>query len=311
MTGESNKAEFAKQARRRLDQLARERGVEPQRLHSEYAVERLLYRLGISPYAGDFVLKGATVLRLWTPSASRATWDLDLLGRGSSAVDDVLARLRAVAALEAPDGIEFSVESMHAEEIRAADEYGGVRVRGVALLGPARIPIQVDVGFGDAVLPPPEVAELEALANEPPPRVLVYPKEVIVAEKLEAATSLGMLSSRMKDVYDLDLLATSCEFDGERLLAAVRATFARRGTPLPDELPVALRHESLGLPEREVQWRAFAKRSRLPAPDVALLAANLARFLAPLLAHGTSAQGFPNTWPPGGPWVPSQRESLS
>jgi hypothetical protein len=305
MTSKGSKAELAKQARRHLDRLAKERGVEPQRLHSEYAVERLLYRLGISVHAGDFVLKGATVLRLWTPSASRATWDLDLLGRGSSAMGDVLARLRAVAAVEAQDGIVFSVESMNAEEIRAADEYGGVRVRGIAQLGPARIPIQVDVGFGDAVLPPPEFAELEALAKEPPPRVLVYPKKVVVAEKLEAVASLGMLSSRMKDFYDLDLLARSCEFDGERLLAAVRATFARRGTPLPEDLPVALRNESLALPERAAQWRAFAKRSRLPAPDVAALATHLAEFIAPLLARGTSAQGFPHTWPVGGPWIPS------
>ena len=148
----------AASVRARLETLARERGVEFQLILSEFAIERLLYRLGRSRHAEHFVLKGAALLRLWSQgeaSRRRATWDVDLLGHGASGVDAVVEKIRDLCAEPAVDAIEFVPESVVGAQMRLPDEYGGVRVRLEARLGQARIPVQVDIGFGDAVVPAP------------------------------------------------------------------------------------------------------------------------------------------------------------
>lgn len=200
----------AASVRGRLRELGRQRGVEVQLLLSEFAIERFLYRLGTSRHADGFVVKGATLFKLWGAGDQRATWDLDLLGRGAQTV----------------------------------------RVRLVARLAGAEIPVQVDVGFGDAVEPPPRIEPYPTLLDHPEPRVLVYPREAVVAEKVEAIVSLGVTSSRMKDFYDVHRLAASFEFKGPSLVRAVRATFERRRTPLPADEPVALTRKFLGAPQR-------------------------------------------------------------
>jgi len=176
-------------------------------------------------------------------------------------------------------------------------------VRLQAHLGEARIPVQVDIGFGDAVVPPPEVAAFPTLLDHATPRVLVYPPQAVVAEKLEAMVSLGVTNSRMKDFFDLRTLAASGTFDLESLVSAVRATFARRGTPLAQDEPLVLTTGFLSEPERAVQWRAFLRRSRLEAPvDAATVTADLRRFLLPVL-RGAASGGFAQMcWEAGGPW---------
>jgi predicted nucleotidyltransferase component of viral defense system len=289
--------------RGRLRELARRRGLEFQLILSEFAIERLLYRLGASSHSDRFVVKGATLFRLWAVGERRATWDLDLLGRGPSGVDDVVAVVRDLCELVADDAIEFDAASVRGEEIRSPDEYGGVRVRLVARLAGAEIPVQIDVGFGDAVEPAPRIEPYPTLLGHPAPRVLVYPRETVVAEKLEAIVSLGVTTSRMKDFYDVHHLAASFEFDGEMLLRAIRATFARRGTPLPDEEPLALTRSFLSAPERVRQWSAFLRRSRLEAPaGGAALSDELRRFLLPLIEAARVSGAFTAHWPAGGPW---------
>lgn len=294
---------LAASIRARLLNLSRLRKVEFQLLLSEFAIERLLYRLGVSPQADRFVLKGAMLFKMWPGELHRATWDLDLLGRGPSAVADVLAVVRELCMIECPDGIVFDPASAAGEEIRAADEYAGVRVRLQARLDEARIPVQVDVGFGDAIVPAPAREPYPALLDHPPPHILVYPREAVVAEKLEAMVSLGVTNSRMKDFYDVQMLASRFAFDGSALAQAVRATFLRRGTPFPDGEPLALTREFLAAPERQTLWRAFLRRGRLEAPpDTGELADALRRFLGPVLASVAGGEDLAASWTPGGPW---------
>jgi hypothetical protein len=294
---------IAASVRARLLNLSRQRHVELQLLLSEFAIERLLYRLGVSGHADRFVLKGAMLFKLWPEVARRATWDLDLLGRGAETVEDVVAVVREVCGIQIGDGIEFDVGSVTGEEIRASEEYAGVRVRLEARLAEARIPVQVDVGFGDAVTPAPARMDYPTLLGHPAPRILAYPREAVVAEKLEAMVSLGVLNSRMKDFYDIGLLASSFTFEGPALVRAVRATFERRATPFPAGKPVALTREFLAAPERRAQWRAFLRRGRLSASlDAGELADALRRFVGPVLTAAAKGDTFEARWAPGGPW---------
>jgi predicted nucleotidyltransferase component of viral defense system len=304
MSADRARKNVAASVRERLLQLARRQGVEFQLVLAEFAIERLLYRLGRSGHADRFVLKGATLFKLWSAERGRATWDLDLLGRGSSAIPDVVRAVGEMCAIPVQDGLVFDAESISGEEIRADDKYDGVRVRLVARLAEARIPVQVDVGFGDAVVPEPEFCRYPTLLDHEAPRVLVYPPEAVVAEKLEAIVSLGLSNSRMKDFYDLQRLSDQFAFDGESIVLAIRATFNRRGTPLPVDEPVAMSREFLTAPERQTQWRAFLRRGRLEtAPDAAELADKLAAFLAPVLRAALDGASFRQTWAPGGPWT--------
>jgi predicted nucleotidyltransferase component of viral defense system len=302
-------ANRAASVRARLGQLARRRGVELQLVLSEFAIERLLYRLGVSAHADRFVLKGATLFKLWSGDARRATWDLDLLGRGASGVADVVAVVHDLCGISAADGIEFAADSIAGEEIREPDEYAGARVRLDARLAGARIPVQVDVGFGDAVVPAPVREVLPSLLGHEPPRVLVYPREAMVAEKAEAMVSLGMTNSRMKDFYDVYRLAASAAFEGATLARAMRATFERRRTPFPDGDPMVLATGFLAAPERQAQWRAFLRRGRLGAPpDAGELTEALRAFLLPVLAAAARGSSFDAHWEPGGPWRSAREE---
>jgi hypothetical protein len=299
---------LAASVRARLLDLSRRRGTEFQLVLSEFAVERLLFRIGVSTHSEDLVLKGASVLRLWFAGRHRATWDLDLLARGVSTVPAVVGVVRGLCAVGGDDAILFDPESITGEEIRAANEYTGVRVRFEARLAGARIPMQVDVGFGDAVVPPPTRRSYPTLLDHAPPQILVYPREAIVAEKLEAILTLGVTNSRMKDFYDVYLLATSFPFEGSVLAEAIRATFQRRRVPLPVEQPVVLTPEFLSDSQRQVLWRAFLRRSRLDAPhDSGRLADVLQQFVGPLLAALAHGETVSRHWPPGGPWQPRPR----
>jgi predicted nucleotidyltransferase component of viral defense system len=300
----------AASVRDRLRALARRRGVEFQLVLSEFAIERLLYRLGASEHGERFILKGATLFRLWTPGDRRATWDLDLLGLGSSQVPDMVSAVQDLCGIDASDGIVFDGETVVGEEIRDPNQYGGVRVRLQAHLAGARIPIQVDVGFGDAVVPAPSRVEYPVLLDHDPPRILIYPREAVVAEKLEAMVSVGVTNTRLKDVYDVHRLAEAFPFDGPSLVRAVRATFQRRGTPLPEGPPLVLTTEFLRSPDRQAPWRAFLRRSRLAGPsDVDALVQNLRVFLLPVLEAAARDGSLEAAWDPGRGWVSEGEEA--
>jgi predicted nucleotidyltransferase component of viral defense system len=307
MTGEPPR-NLPASVRQRLLNLARQRGEDFNFILTLYGLERLLYRLGKSPYRKDFVLKGAMLLRAWSVSAHRPTRDLDLLGRG----ERTLARQETIFAdpWRLPveeDGLSLEPESIRSEEIREAQEYGGIRVTMTARLGNARIPIQVDIGFGDAVTPGVAEVAYPTLLDGAPPLLLAYPPETVVAEKLQAVVALGAANTRMKDFYDLWILARGFSFSGDSLARAIAATFSRRGTPIPNEAPVGLAPEFYADPGKQRQWGAFLGRTGLAAqtPELTNAAELLTAFLLPPLRALGASESFSMRWPAGGPWVPS------
>jgi len=225
---------LAASVQRRLLNLARERGEDSYGLLTRFALERLTFRLAASEHGDRFVLKGAMLFAVWGGQPHRPTRDLDLLGSGTSDVPALMSVFRDVCRVEVePDGLRFLPETVAGQVIREDDVYEGVRVTLRAMMGKARIPLQVDVGFGDAVYPDPEPVEIPALLEFPAPRLLAYPRESVVSEKLQAMTVLGIANSRMKDFYDIWALARGFAFEGAVLAQAIRRTFERRGTAVP------------------------------------------------------------------------------
>ena len=273
-----------------------------------FALERFLYRLGCSPYTEQLVLKGALMLTAWQVAFPRPTRDIDLLGRLDNAVEQVVAAVRAICEQPvAVDGLHFAAETVAGERIIEAADYAGVRVQFTAYLGNARIPMQIDVGFGDVVVPAPVAVQLPTLLDFPAPEVRGYTRESVIAEKVQSMVRLGEINSRMKDFFDVWLLAQRFEFEGGALAAAIRETFSRRQTPLT-ATPVAFEAQFAGNPVKQTQWQAFLRRYRLdedatvPA-TLSEAVAMIAAFLRPVLRALVSEQPFDLHWPPGGPWV--------
>jgi predicted nucleotidyltransferase component of viral defense system len=296
----------AASVRQRLLNLAKERGEEFNFVLLRYGLERLLYRLGQSRYAGTFVLKGAMLFPLWSGSPHRATKDMDLLGSGPPDVARFVDIFRAVAGADPDDGVTFLPDTVEGTPIREEAVYDGIRITLEGRLGVARIPLQVDVGFGDAVTPAPvETSYPVLLPDMPSPRMRVYARETAIAEKVEAMVTLGLGNSRMKDFFDIWYLARTFEFDEATLGAAIRATFARRQTPLPQEMPVALTAAFALDPAKAAQWRAFIGRSRAvgTAPSLSDVVEVLVALLTPALGRG-GHQGSPRRWQPdAGRWT--------
>ncbi|HEY3444852.1 MAG TPA: nucleotidyl transferase AbiEii/AbiGii toxin family protein [Myxococcales bacterium] len=288
----------------RLLALSRERGEDFQLLLTRYALERLLYRLAESPHSGGFVLKGAMLFALWTGQPHRATRDLDLLGFGDVTIPSLETLFRELCALKvADDGLVFDAARVQGSLIREDQDYGGVCIEMEARLGVARVSLQVDVGIGDAVKP--VVVTYPTLLDFPAPKLWAYPRETVVAEKLQAMVTLGIANSRMKDFYDLWMLARTFEFDGERLAKAIDATFKRRKTELTGQPPLALTPTFATDPSKMTQWQAFLRRTRLgeDAGDLAEVVAEVRVFLLPVLeALGAGIQ-FASKWKPRGPWT--------
>ena len=289
----------------RLRNVARERGEDVQVVLLQFVLERLLHRLASSPHRREFVLKGAMLFTAWTKIAHRATRDLDLLGSGPSELPRLAAIFRTICLTEVEsDGVSFDADSVASSRIREDQLYEAVRVLLTASVGTARISVQVDVGFGDAVTPHPVEMAFPTLLGQPPVQLLTYPREVVVAEKFHAMVSLGLLNSRMKDFYDLSVLAAQFPFAGPQLGAGIAATFARRQTALPVDLPVALSREFAEDKDKRVQWAAFVRRNKLPADatDLASVLARLQTFLWPIVLALQGRQPMLGAWSPSGPW---------
>jgi len=240
MSGKSPK-NVAASVRQRLLNRIRQSGQDANLIWSRYATERLLYRLSVSEYSQDFVLKGAVLFMVWLGDLHRPTMDVDLLGRGEDSgarMEDVFRRVCDVGV--PADGLRFDPRSVKSIPIRRDQQYHGQRVTLTAYLGKARIPLQVDVGFGDAVVPKARTVVYPTLLDLPPPRLRAYRRETVVAEKLHAMVSLGMLNSRMKDFYDLYFLARQFAFEGATVGSAIRAAFERRRTAMLTARPLAL-----------------------------------------------------------------------
>ncbi|MCB9662811.1 MAG: nucleotidyl transferase AbiEii/AbiGii toxin family protein [Alphaproteobacteria bacterium] len=260
---------IAASVRQRLLDRARAEKRVFQELATFYAMERFLFRLAASPHADRFVLKGGVMTLTWAGEYGRPTRDVDLLGWGDSTTSAVVARLGDILATEVPaDGVVFDLDSLEAEPIAVASAYVGVRARFTADFGGMVVRVQVDVGFGDAVVPEPTWVDYPQLLDLGAPRVLGYPAAATLAEKLHAVCSLGLTNSRMKDYYDLWTARRLGVVTAEHLGAAIRHTFARRGTPIPAELPVGLTTAFVTEPTKQAQWKGFVRKSRLEGPGL-------------------------------------------
>ncbi len=290
----------------RLRNLARERGEDVNALLAQYAVERLLYRISRSDQASRFVLKGAMLFRVWTGSLHRPTQDVDLLGYGDPEPERLAETFAAILreVTDESDGLVFDSTAVTAEETRGAQEYGGVRVRIPARLGTARVVVQIDVGFGDAITPEATEREFPPLLGHDAPRILAYPPETAVAEKVEAICSIGIANSRMKDYYDLIAISRRFDFEGAILSRAISATFDRRGTPIPVERPVGLTDGFADDDQKRAQWAAFLRRTKLPdAPsELRDVVEVVRRFVEPPLHAAAAADDFTARWLPSQGW---------
>jgi len=274
-------------------------------LLSRYGMERFLYRLSASPHNDRFILKGASLFLVWKGQSYRVTRDADLLGFGNSDVEQLAEVFRGICRVEFQrDGMFYLPESLNAEKIRDDQEYDGVRITLIGLLNQARIPLQVDIGFGDAITPAPEQIEYPTLFEAPPPRLKAYPRYTLVAEKVEAVIKLGVANSRMKDFYDIWLLSRLFSFNGNVLRKALDNTLDRRRTTIPASTPFAFTPAFYQDPQKTVQWTAFVKKSKpdIPVGDLPAVIADIAVFLAPVIESLQSNASFEDVWMPDQGW---------
>jgi predicted nucleotidyltransferase component of viral defense system len=299
-------ANLAASVHQPLLNLSEKRGENFNLLLTQFAIERFLYRLSRSLYVDQFVLKGALVFRLWQAPSYRPTRDLDLLGFGASSQDALSRIIADLCGLEVEaDGITYDPASLLIREIREDQIYGGQRVELMASLGQARIPLQIDIGFGDVLTPDAETSLYPTLLPLPAPEIRGYPRETVIAEKVQAMVALGMLNSRMKDFYDVWSLSQHFAFGGSLLCRAIRATFNRRATPVPPSVPVALTPQFTERPDKVTSWEAFVRRNLLDAQGASLaqIGADLAQFLIPVLAAAEQGKEYEADWSAGGPWI--------
>lgn len=273
---------------------------------TRYALERLLYRLSVSSQRDRFALKGAMLFFVWTKKIIRPSRDLDLLGFGVSDPDELRVAFREIMGMPvAEDGAAFDLDSVRSKPIRAEQLYDGVRVTAKSFIGTARVPIQIDIGYGDAVTPGIEVQEYPTLLDAPAPRLKTYPRETVVAEKFDAIVDIGIRTSRLKDYYDLLSKMRIFAFDGSTLSQAIRATFARRETEFPDSVPSALSQRFAADKDAILRWNAFVRRTPLliDPPNLDSVVKEIARFVMPPTIAALSGKSFERIWRPSSGWT--------
>jgi predicted nucleotidyltransferase component of viral defense system len=286
--------------RARLLARSRSENKDFQILLTRYVLERLLYRLSVSEHRDRFILKGALLFVTWVADPFRPTRDLDLLGYGENNPEAIANTFKAICSTDAPeDGVAFDIDGLTAVPIREEVEYGGIRVQTLATVDGARVPIQVDIGFGDIITPEPVETRYPVLLDFPAPHIRTYPVETVVAEKFNAMVALGIANSRLKDFYDLWLISRTFAFDRTLLVAAFHGTFGRRQIPMPDDVPTGLTEQYAE--QWQGRWSAFLRREHMHAApgDLRVLLRDLREFLIPVIFPS----GEPSLWAPGGPWA--------
>jgi predicted nucleotidyltransferase component of viral defense system len=283
----------------RLLQLSKQQREDFNYLLTRYAADRFLYRLSQSPYKQQFILKGASLFRIWHSEPHRATKDLDLLGHGENEISYLEKVFTEICSIPfEDDGIVFKQETVKGEKIKEEQEYEGVRIKLKGKLASINIQVQIDVGFGDAVTPKAEEAEFPTILDLPAPSLLVYPRETVIAEKFQVMVDLGITNSRLKDFYDIWFLCQKFEFQGELLCEAMKNTFNRRKTALPTILPFALTSEFALDTVKQKQWKSFVDKGQLKTEQISLteVVTILGEFLMPPSLAAAQVQPFNKTW---------------
>ena len=262
-------------------------------------LERVLYRIAQSKHRETFVLKGALLFELWTEQRYRPTRDADFLARGENSPERFVAIFKEICEMHVEDdGLRFDAGTVTAERITEDADYEGVRVKFVGHLENARIPIQIDLGFGDVITPAPVETEIPSLLNLPNAKLLTYPRETVVAEKFEAMVDLGLANSRMKDFYDIRSLSRDFPFEAASLSEAIKKTFARRDTKLPSGTPLVFTSEFFDDSDKKKQWAAFCNKNRSYVPEMSLesVCQEIRAFLMPLVEALNVNAALPPKW---------------
>ena len=266
--------------RSRLKSIAVKEGSDFNAVLTRYGLERLLYRIGESEYANQFLLKGALLFYLWYDMPHRPTKDIDLLGFGDNDLDYIKQTFIEICTVFANDGMSFIPESVEISAIKKDGGYTGARVELFGELAKARIKIQVDIGYGDAVTPEPIDASYPVLISDlPAPKIRTYPVYTVIAEKLHAIALLGMTNSRLKDYPDLYVLLNNEQLDNQVLARAIHATFVRRGMGIPEIIPIGLTEVFANDPTRNFMWEAFLRKNELEQKPLREVVAVIRNFI--------------------------------
>lgn len=285
MSEKNDKKNVSASIKQKLLNHARQTNLDFNALLIRFAMERLLYRLSISPYREQFYLKGAMLFVLWENTAHRPTKDLDLLFIPKHDSDQLVKTFQQIAVLpNINDGIQIDPASVQAEQIREENTYGGLRIKLICELGAIKIPLQIDVGLGDSVYPSTELSDFPTLLDFDSPRIRAYPVETVVAEKFQTIVELGLRNSRLKDYYDIYYLSQKFSFKGADLHEAIELTFQRRKTSRPSTPPSGLTEAFSAEPQKQTQWKAFIRKNRLDAPsDLTEINHQIKGFVLPVL----------------------------
>jgi Nucleotidyl transferase AbiEii toxin, Type IV TA system len=246
-----------------------------------YGLERLIYRLSISPHHNSFVLKGGMLVSIWTADDNRTTRDADFLGFGELDEVRLKSTFAEIMGIEAEDGLVFNTANLSARVIREDNIYGGVRLKTVALLDNSRIPITIDIGLGDALTEPEHRIDYPSLLGQPIAKVRAYPPTTVIAEKFQAIVALGAVNGRMKDYYDLWAIPNAIPIDAAALDAAIADTFARRKSAIPMAAPVGLTTAFSSDPQKANQWKAYAESVGVEETSLAEVIAEIWTYLGP------------------------------
>lgn len=292
--------------RQRLLNISRARTEDFLLILTQYAIERILYRISQSRYKDRFVLKGAQLFRVWSGYNYRPTRDLDLLGSGDNSEGELRQVFTQIWKFEGVhDGLHFDPDSISVLNIRDDQEYGGQRIKLRGYLGRAKIDLQIDIGFGDIITPGPVIIHYPSLLDMAEPEILTYTPETVIAEILQAMVDLGFQNSRMKDFYDVFVLSNHFKFTGNLLVSAIRRTFRRRQTSIPESDPLPFSLEFSSDSQKITQWSSFLRKNKLEnAPQSFEHTVNHIRlFLSDPLRAASGNHEFNKFWNPAGPWI--------
>jgi len=271
-----------------------------------YGMERFLYRFSCSKYVDKFILKGALMFTVWQIPERRTTLDIDFSARFNNHIASIEKVIRDVCKVSViPDGLMFDSNTVKAQKIKEGADYEGVRVKFRGFLERARVAMQIDVGFGDIIYPKPKTIDYPVILDLPKPHLKGYTIESVVSEKFESMIKLGLLNSRMKDFYDIWLMMRQFDFNGSKLIEALKKTFDHRKTPLPERKPLFTEEIYDEKSDRQGLWKSFLKKGDIKhAPEkLNITAKTIEGFLIKPLSAIKSKQNFDKSWNAPGPWT--------
>jgi predicted nucleotidyltransferase component of viral defense system len=243
----------------RLKNIALAKNRPTQEVLRYYAMERFLYRLGVSQHKSFFFLKGGLMLMVWDPATHRATVDIDLLAKANNSIENISRILREICSHPVlQDGIEFSSTDLILAESQIETEYTGLSARFSAHLHTAELPLRIDIGFSDKIFPKPANVDYPALLDFPSPELRGYTPETMIAEKLDTMVKLGLANSRMKDFYDVWTILNQFQIKPEKIAPVIREVFKNRKT-IVREIPKAFSEAFYNTPKTLERWDSFLK----------------------------------------------------